>query len=260
MIFIDADNKNRILTFIPMIQREYTDWHIITLKFDAKSREEAERVVNNFMFIYRENDGFVYLDGMKKAVSVMNLGQLKSYSEVQDSIARNVQGKSCKVLARGMSPNGLKQIQINLLESVSEGDGHLFSEREQREKNVILLAEDDMFVRQTLRSLLSDMAEVHEVEKGDEVLSIYKKINPDVVILDIHMPNINGLEVVDILHKEDPSVFILVFSSDSIKNNVLMAAEKGAVGFLAKPVRKDKLFGYLDQCITFRKEELCKAV
>ena len=258
MILLDEENKNQVITFIPLIQENYADWHMVNIKFNAKDKGEATKIIGDFIEGYKDTSGFVYIESNTKAVSVIRLGRVKNYSDLQDNIEQNIKGKRCKVLARKMSASGLKKIQINLLESVNTNVGNkLFIEREDRERNIILVADDDMFIRKTLKSLLQGVSEIHEVDKGDAVLPIYKKINPDIVLLDIHMPNENGLDVIENLNKEDSSVFILVSSSDAIRSNVLKAMERGAIGFLAKPVRKDKLFMYLEQCITFRKEELC---
>ena len=81
---------------------------------------------------------------------------------------------------------------------------------------------------------------------------MYKEVNPDVVILDIHLPNQNGLDIIEKLNHLDSSAFIIISSSDSIKENVLKAIGLGAIGFLAKHIQKNKLFSLFNQCITFQ--------
>lgn len=254
MIFIGKENKNQILTFIPLIKDNYEFWHIVSINFDAKDKSEATEIIKNFVEANQNVEGFCYLENDKKAVSIMNLGTVDNYGEIKSNIESKLEGKKCKVLAKKMSANGLKQIQINLTKgSDSKAGDVLFKERENRAKNVVLIADDDLFVRKSLKSLLSGIAEIHESEKGSDVVGAYLTCNPDVVILDIHMPERSGLELVNDLNTQDTNAFVVVSSSDSIKENILKAIDGGAVGFLAKPAKKERLFEYLEQCITFRR-------
>ena len=256
MIYLDKNNKNQILTFIPLIKDNYADWHIVSISFDAKDKLEAEDIIQDFLQANEETDGFCYIESEKKAISIMKLGRVDNYSNIKNHIEENLDGKKCKVLAKKMSANGLKQIQINL-SSKSKGDSNnfLFEDREKRKNNIILIADDDMFIRKSLVSLLSEYGDVFEVETGDDVVPHYVRYNPDIAILDIHMPGKDGLSLITDLHEQDSNAFVLVSSSDSVKENVLQAINSGAVGFLTKPVQKEKLEKYIDQCITFRKEE-----
>ena len=252
MILIDSNSTNKILGFIPKIRSGYHEWHIITLRFTNVDREEAQKLLNKFIDSYKNTEGFCYLEDKATATGVIKLGQVQNYSQVQQNIEKHIDNRNCKILANKMNANGLKNIQINL--SVGEGgrDASLFIKREERKKNVVLIAEDDLFIRKVLSSLLKDIATIYEVEDGDAVLKQYQEINPDIVLLDIHLPNKSGLDVIKSLNREDSSAFIIVSSSDSVKGNVLQAIERGAIGFLAKPIQKDKLFLYIDQCTTFQ--------
>jgi len=256
MIFIDSKNKNQILTFVPLIQDNYNEWHIVSLKFDTDTQEDAKELVEKFLESYGDVKGFCYLEGTTNAVSIMRLGEVESYSDVKNNIEKNIQDKRCKVLAKKVTPNGLKQIQLNLTSKKTgqKGSG-LFEAREARENNVFLIADDDMFIRKSVCSLMKNTADTHEVDNGDQVLEKYKEVNPDIVVLDIHMPGKNGLDIVEELNELDSNAFVIISSSDAVKQNVLEAVKRGAIGFLAKPIQKEKLHEYLDQCITFTKEE-----
>jgi two-component system chemotaxis response regulator CheY len=187
-----------------------------------------------------------------KALSIIKLGTVENYNIVKNSIEEKLEGKKCRVLAKKMSANGIKQIQINLTENKSSDKNQfLVLGREEREKNVILTVDDDLFVRKTLSSLLSENAEVHEVENATRTLEAYKQYNPDVVILDIHMPEINGLELLTQILEIDPDAYVIMSSSDSVKENVLKAIDLGAIGFLVKPIQKERIEAYLEQCITY---------
>jgi two-component system chemotaxis response regulator CheY len=64
------------------------------------------------------------------------------------------------------------------------------------------------------------------------------------------MPNKTGLELVDEIMSIDSDAFVVILSSDSNRENVLASISKGAIGFLAKPIQKDKIEKIMNQCIT----------
>lgn len=252
MILIDKKDQNKVLTFVPLIKVDYSQWHIVSLRFESESDEETNEILQRFVKINEDKEGFCLLESPGKALSILKLGTVDNYNAVKNDIEGKLDGKKCRVLAKKMSANGIKQIQINLTaDKSSDKNEFLVLAREDREKNVILTIDDDLFVRKTLVSLLSENAEVHEVEDGASALEVYKQYNPDVVILDIHMPGVNGLALLQDILDVDPDAYVVMSSSDSVKENVVTAMKRGAVGFLVKPIQKEKIENYLSQCITY---------
>ena len=251
MILLKKENRNQVLTFIPLIKDNYAEWHIINLKFQAATNDEAHEIVSKFIECYEDKKGFCYMEKNSSAMCVIRLGEVESYSSIQNDVEKKLDNKKCKVLAKKMSSNGLKNIQINLTESKNRSENKFLSLREEREENVVLIADDDMFIRRATKSLLSKFSTCYDLENGEGVLDTYKKINPDIVILDIHMPGKTGIQILEEINEIDSSAFVIISSSDAIKENVLNAMNKGAVGFLVKPLNKEKLMEYLKQCITF---------
>lgn len=151
-----------------------------------------------------------------------------------------------------MNAMGLKQIQIDLTDRSDSNELSLYEEREKRKENVLLICDDDMFVRKTLVKLVSSYGSVHEVDSGSKVCAAYLECNPDIILLDIHMPEKNGLSIVNEIIDMDTDAFIIMISADSSKENVLEAISCGSVGFLSKPVKANKLNEFRSQCITLR--------
>jgi DNA-binding NarL/FixJ family response regulator len=101
----------------------------------------------------------------------------------------------------------------------------------------VLLAEDHMIVREGLRKMLEfedDLEIVAEAEDGRKAVALVKKFKPDVVLMDIAMPRLNGLEATRQLHKESPATKVIMLSAHSDDAYVKNATESGAVGFLLK--------------------------
>lgn len=101
----------------------------------------------------------------------------------------------------------------------------------------VLLADDHTVVRQGLRSLLSaepDIEVVGEAENGRQAVQLARQLLPDVVVMDIAMPQLNGLEATRQIIGEGVATKVLVLSSYSDDEYVQQLTEAGALGYLIK--------------------------
>lgn len=101
----------------------------------------------------------------------------------------------------------------------------------------VLLADDHTLVLAGLRGLVTKLAGVEVVgEAGDghDTLRLAETLRPDVVLLDIGMPGLNGLEVAQRLNKFDPAIRVVILSMHVSEEYVLRALRAGAAGYLLK--------------------------
>jgi len=101
----------------------------------------------------------------------------------------------------------------------------------------VILADDHTLVRAGLRSLIEQMKDVTvvaEANDGHEVLALVSAHHPDVVLMDITMPGMNGFEAALRLKKDDPQVKIIILSMHASEEYVLQALRAGASGYLLK--------------------------
>lgn len=115
---------------------------------------------------------------------------------------------------------------------------------DQEKKIRILLVDDHIVLRMGLVTATngeSDMQIVGEAENGAEALEVYRSTLPDVVVLDLRMPEMSGIETIRSLKKEHPSVRILVFSNYASGDEVLQAFREGAMGFVIKEMPLEQL-------------------
>jgi len=107
-----------------------------------------------------------------------------------------------------------------------------------KEKKVrVLLAEDHVLVRQGFRRILEDdpgIAVVGEARTGLEAIEQCKELKPDVVVMDLSMPELGGLEATAEILKADPQVKIVILSMYSNEAYVRKAFELGAKGYILK--------------------------
>src|SRR6267154_838627 len=104
-------------------------------------------------------------------------------------------------------------------------------------KITVLLADDHTVVRQGLRSLLAaepDIEIVGEAENGRQAVQMAKNLTPNIVVMDIAMPQLNGLEATRQIIKEGIPTKVLVLSSYSDDEYVHQLTEAGAAGYLLK--------------------------
>ena len=101
----------------------------------------------------------------------------------------------------------------------------------------VLLVDDHAVVRAGFRMLLSATGYIDiiaEAERGEEACQLYVKIKPDVVVLDLSMPGMGGLECIRRIYRRDPSAKILILSVHEETVYVKRALEAGALGFISK--------------------------
>src|SRR5829696_8713742 len=108
----------------------------------------------------------------------------------------------------------------------------------------VLLAEDHQIVREGFRSLLKheeDIEVVGEAETGRQAVQLTRKLRPAVVVMDIAMPLLNGLEATRQIRKDSPDTKVLILSAHSDDAYVEQMAALGAAGFLLKQTSSDAL-------------------
>jgi DNA-binding NarL/FixJ family response regulator len=101
----------------------------------------------------------------------------------------------------------------------------------------VLLADDHTVVRQGLRLLLEtqrDIVVVGEAGDGREAVQLTKKLQPDIIVLDVAMPTLNGLEAARQIRRDIPQTKVLVLSTYSDDEYVQQLIEEGAAGYLIK--------------------------
>ena len=108
----------------------------------------------------------------------------------------------------------------------------------------VLIAEDQHIIRRALVALISledDMEVVAELERGDTVVEAARQTTPDIVVLDIELPGIDGLTAAEQLSQELPTCQVLVLTGLSRPGNLLRALRAHARGFIPKDAPADAL-------------------
>jgi NarL family two-component system response regulator LiaR len=108
----------------------------------------------------------------------------------------------------------------------------------------VLIADDHAIVRRGVRALLStetDIVVVGETSDGEETLEQAQVLNPDVILMDLAMPRMNGIEATRLITARYPDIHILVLTSFAGDDKVFPAIKAGALGYLLKDSDPDDL-------------------
>jgi DNA-binding response OmpR family regulator len=114
----------------------------------------------------------------------------------------------------------------------------------------ILYAEDEEGIRKNITKTLRYYAkEVYEASNGKEALSLYEQYAPDIIISDIHMPIMDGIEFIKHVRKEDKSTPVVMITAHTHKKYLLEAVELHMEKYIVKPVNTKILFEVLQKCV-----------
>jgi len=133
----------------------------------------------------------------------------------------------------------LSKLNVGLISSLA-------MRRDARKNVEIMVVEDDPFSQKLVASALKSYS-VTMTADGQGAIMTYVNKAPDVLFLDIGLPDIDGHEVLKKIFEIDPQAYVVMFSGNGDKENIMKAVELGAKGFVGKPFTKNKLYQYIDK-------------
>jgi two-component system response regulator HydG len=123
----------------------------------------------------------------------------------------------------------------------------------------ILVVDDDSDLRMTVASALSEgQYEVDQATNGEEAVTRIQAGQYDLVLMDVNMPRMSGIEALKEIKAHDPSVIVIILTAFSNIRDAIEATRLGAYNYLEKPIRSDNLVYMVDQA--FRSQNMVKAL
>lgn len=115
-----------------------------------------------------------------------------------------------------------------------------------------LVVDDSVFARKNLGKMINTFGGEVAGEAGDGCTAIteYERTRPDIVLMDITMPQMEGIEAVERIVRQHPDARIVMVSSVGYQDNILAALQKGARHFVQKPVKPDVLYEIIRYVLT----------
>lgn len=264
-----------LLQLVREIKDTIDDWQYIKIKLspDTRERIDIDRFADGLMKMYKFKKGKIYICNNKDIFMMVRLGKLSDHKIVTQRIVKTFPEYNFDVFVDNVSRVGVIKLEfiiqgINEPEEAAARDAYAMPlepigppsftglpaaeppeiVRQMRSNNLIIVADDDKYIRTLIESALGLQAEVHNIGDGGSVLDAYLHFIPDMILLDIHLPGKNGHALCKEILEVDPNAYIVMLSADSSKENVMLSRQQGAVGFLTKPFDKGHLMEYWVNC------------
>lgn len=109
----------------------------------------------------------------------------------------------------------------------------------------VLLVEDDAVIRWMVQKALEGECEISSADTANKAFTLYTAQNPDIVLLDIGLPDNNGKAVLEWIMRNDPAACVVMLSGRGNIDNIAGCMETGAKGFISKPFVKQDLMHYI---------------
>ena len=115
----------------------------------------------------------------------------------------------------------------------------------------VMIVDDSMIMTQKLSVMVRDLGHqvVRVCKDGAEALRDYPLVKPDVVTMDITMPGMDGIETMTLIKAANPNARVIMVTSHGQEAMVVKALEAGALGYVLKPVTKERLSAMIDRAM-----------
>ncbi len=114
----------------------------------------------------------------------------------------------------------------------------------------ILVVDDAAFMRMMIRDILArEGYAIHEAVNGRDAIEKYGEVRPDLVTMDITMPELDGIEALREIKRVDPAARVLMVSAMGQQKMIVEALEAGALDFLVKPFQPTKVLETVKKCL-----------
>lgn len=135
---------------------------------------------------------------------------------------------------------------------VASAANDIAARRAARTAPEFMIIEDDAFSRRLVENVLGKQYKLTGLGEATDALSTYARIAPDILFLDINLPDVTGHELLEKIVALDPEAYVVMLSGNADKENITQAMGLGAKGFIAKPFTREKLFQYIERCPTLK--------
>ncbi|MGE3758164.1 MAG: response regulator, partial [Pseudobdellovibrionaceae bacterium] len=128
---------------------------------------------------------------------------------------------------------------------------------ESQDKLKTLIVDDEAELRKSVSSILANVMpgigfEIHEASNGKEAFEKIQKEDFDLVLMDVRMPEMNGLDALSAIKEHDPRTFVVLMTAHSNLQDAVAAIKDGAYDYVEKPVKAERLADIVKTAIEAR--------
>lgn len=120
----------------------------------------------------------------------------------------------------------------------------------------VVVVDDNAVIRALIRTILHNMGHqvVGEASNGEGALSMIRHVRPDVVTLDHNMPQGQGIDILPTIVEELPNTHVLIISASDDRPTMKLAFDRGAIGYVTKPLTAESVFQAFEQIVLLKKK------
>ena len=250
-ILYQKDQRD-LLSYLPYVKLSIKEWLFVDMRVDENENGgvSVARAAEAVHALFKSREGKIYVCNDREILMIVRWGKNNPNSIIADSISKALPEEGLEVFVHEPTMTGISKLEILITYKKPAAALTFADVRATRRENVILVADDDMYMRTLVKKAIGPTCTVAEAADGKDVIEAYRRSVPDIVLLDIHMPNIDGTELLQKILALDPKAWVVMLSADSSRENVKNTTHSGAKGFLTKPFTKEKLQEYLNKCPT----------
>ncbi|MDH5722640.1 MAG: response regulator [Alphaproteobacteria bacterium] len=276
ILSINADTKLvSLASSIGQSPQSWRGWHCVQIMFNDMSddlRHECLFWIKSFIEAYLKGaEGRVYfcedssihilcknvpLDVLEQAgKEICNLVYSESSVQVDYQLydlekegmtyAQDVLKRHGNIFCHSSGDQGNLESAAGSLISLDVPESHINNTKISTENTKVMLVEDDPVTRWLVRNTLKDECDLITAPTANKAFTQYMMYQPEIVFLDVNLPDKSGYEVLQWIIHNDPGACVVMFSSQSHMDNIRDALEAGASGFIGKPFIKDQLLDYI---------------
>jgi len=251
MLVLDKHNRSeKLLNVIKMARDNISSWHLGYIKITHGSKNKIDVVVNSLKDSYSGLAGALFKVEDHKVIVLVELGPIGNYSKLSLDTRKDIANVGCNVSFRALTTDILDSMETDFVLRDGNLQQTFYDERLKRIENKILIIEDDAFAGAAVQQLTQKYGDVTLEAQPTDIEDLYASVNPDFVLLDIELQDMNGLDLLEQIFVIDPDAFVVMLSAYSNQQNILKSCSLGAAGFVTKPVDEESLLKYMTQCTT----------
>ncbi len=282
MIVIAKEAETKLLEELQACREDHPTQRCLYMAFSAvdvpkkelfesflKLLHEVPDAYNAQVFICQDRDVFILMQGfmqrhftdfLKTLAAELHKPELVNLGDIMevglnwtklDTMCQRKMEKIRNELAKETEEKRKEEAEkatLEIMDTLDPGEiSSIARRRAKRTSPVVMVVDDDQIVRTLVGNVLREKYDWTYAKDGQGALREYVASAPDVLFLDIGLPDINGHDVLESIFQMDPDAHIIMFSSHKDKQNIMRALEAGAKGFIGKPFTRDKLFQYIDR-------------
>lgn len=121
----------------------------------------------------------------------------------------------------------------------------------------VLIVDDTLIMRKRIKEIAEEAGWqiAGEAKDGEEAVALYRQEEPDLVTMDIVMPNLDGVSALKQMKQDDPQARVVMISAVNQKEKLAECIQAGAIDFIVKPFEKANLRGFFEKYLTADNQE-----